>query len=205
MSEEPRERNKLELAFALAKGSSIRAWARANNVPKKTARRWAHESEVRAEVEAFRRRAIDRAVGVLACRTGWAASRMCKIAGGAESESVRLRALRAILGGMMTVSRYSGLEERMAGLEAHVRAQKARKTSTAPSYSHRRGARRGVVNFSFLTYFDPFWTGVQTGIQIGEKPTRICTCRGYYHHGMGVGRLHRANKAERDFPRGELC
>ena len=67
MSEEPRERNKLDLAIALARGTSISAWARANDVAKETARRWSREPEVRAEIEAFRRRAIDRAVGVF-CR-----------------------------------------------------------------------------------------------------------------------------------------
>ena len=66
MSEEPRERNKLDLAIALARGTSISAWARANDVAKETARRWSLEPEVRAEIEAFRRRAIDRAVGVFA-------------------------------------------------------------------------------------------------------------------------------------------
>lgn len=86
MTEEPRERSKLQLAVALAQGSSISAWARANDVPKQTAQRWAHEPEVRAEIEAYRRRAIDRAVSVLARRAGWAAKEICKLAGGAESE-----------------------------------------------------------------------------------------------------------------------
>src|SRR6476619_1302435 len=127
MSEEaePRERDKLGLAVALARGSSISAWARANGVAKETARRWSHEPEVRALVEDTRRRAIDRAVGVLAGRAGWAATGICKIAGGAESESVRLRAFRAVLSDMMAVSKYSGLEERMNELEEHVRRQKA--------------------------------------------------------------------------------
>jgi hypothetical protein len=45
MSDGPRERNKLELAAALAQDISISAWARANNVAKQTAQRWAHEPE----------------------------------------------------------------------------------------------------------------------------------------------------------------
>ena len=123
MSEEPREVNKLQLAVALANGSSIGAWARANNVSKETARRWAREPEVRAEIEAIRRRAVDRAVSIFARRAGWAAGRICKLAGGAESESVKLRALRAVLGDMMAVSKYSGLDERMSELEEFVKKQ----------------------------------------------------------------------------------
>jgi hypothetical protein len=123
MAEEPRERNKLELAVALAKGCSISGWARANHVAKETARRWAREPEVRAEVEAFRRHAIDRAVGVFTKHADWAAVEICKLAGGAESESVKLSALKAVLANLMSVSKYAGLEERMGELEAHVRQQ----------------------------------------------------------------------------------
>jgi hypothetical protein len=121
MSEEPRERNKVDLAAALARGCSISAWASKNNVCKMTASRWAREPEVRALVEAFRRQAIDQAVDVLAGQAGWAANRMCKIAKSAESESVQLSTVRGILSDMMAVSRYSGLEARMAGLEAQAR------------------------------------------------------------------------------------
>jgi hypothetical protein len=128
MAEEPRQQSKLQLAVALAQGSSISAWARANDVAKETARRWAREPEVRAEIEAFRRRAIDRAVGVFAKRAGWAANGICKLAGGAESESVRLRAFRAVLDELMAVSRFSGLDERMAELEEYVRKQQGGET-----------------------------------------------------------------------------
>jgi hypothetical protein len=123
MSQEPREANKLQLAIALAQGSSISAWARANNVANETARRWAHEPKVRAEIEVFRRHAIDSAVGVLAKHANWAAAEICKLAGHAESESVKLSALKAVLANMMSVSKYSGLEERMGELEEHVRQQ----------------------------------------------------------------------------------
>ena len=135
MSEEPRERNKFSLAVALARGSSIRRWARANNVPRETARRWAHEPDVRLTVESLRRRAIDRAVGMLAGRSSWAAGGICKLARGAESESVRLRAIKSVLSDMIAVSKYSGLEERMAGLEAHVRAQTGPSKPQIPSLS----------------------------------------------------------------------
>jgi hypothetical protein len=129
MSDEPREHNKLQLAVALAQGSSISAWARANNVAKETARRWAREPEVRAEIDAFRRRAVDRAVGVFAKRAGWAANGICKLARAAESESVRLRAFRAVLDELMAVSKFSGLDERMAELEEYVRKQQGGETA----------------------------------------------------------------------------
>jgi hypothetical protein len=129
MSEEPRERNKLELAAALARGISISAWARANDVAKQTAQRWAHEPEVRAEVAAIRRGALDRAVGVFARRAGWAATGICKLAGGAESESVKLSAFKAVLNEYIAVSRHSGLDERMAELEEFVKKRQGGETA----------------------------------------------------------------------------
>src|SRR5262249_45031934 len=137
MHEEPEKGTKMHLALALAQGISIRAWARANNVPRVTAQRWSHDPEVRKAVVTCRRRVIDRAVGMLAGRSSWAAGRICKLAGGAESESVRLRALKSVLSDMMAVSKYSGLEERMAGLGAHVRAQRGESKARARTPSEK--------------------------------------------------------------------
>ena len=45
---------------------------------------------------------------------------LAKLARTAESETVRLRSLRAILVDMMAVSRYAGLEFRMTGIETEL-------------------------------------------------------------------------------------
>ena len=136
MSEEaePCERNKLQLAIALAKGGSMSAWARANGVPKATAQRWSQEPEVRAEIDAFRRRAITRALGVFTLNARWAAKEICGLAKSAESESVKLRALRAVLGDMIEVSEHSGLDERMADLEAYIKEQHGAGASSSPDF-----------------------------------------------------------------------
>src|SRR5450755_1214825 len=75
MSAMPGERprsQKTELALAIANGTSVTAWARGNEMPKRTAYRWAREPEVRAAVESYRRRAVDRAIGRMARRVTWA-------------------------------------------------------------------------------------------------------------------------------------
>ena len=46
-------------------------------------------------------------------RVTWAADGIAKLAENAESESVKLAALRAILSDMMAVSEFAGLEDRM--------------------------------------------------------------------------------------------
>ena len=69
-----------------------------NEVPRTTAFRWASEPEVRREAEATRRLASGRAIGRLSGAALKAADRMITLTKEAESESVQLRACRAVLG-----------------------------------------------------------------------------------------------------------
>jgi hypothetical protein len=122
LPENPRPENstlspKGQLAIAIARGSSASKWAAANQVPKRTAQKWAREPKVRAEVERIRRRALDRAVGRMARRVTWATEGIAKLARGAASESVKLAALRSILSDMIAASKFGGLEDRMTELE----------------------------------------------------------------------------------------
>jgi hypothetical protein len=116
MSAMPGERSrsrKTDLALAIASGTSVTAWARGNHVPRRTAYRWSGEPKVPAAVESYRRRAVDRAIGRMARRVTRATDGIAKLAKGAESESVKLTALRAILSDMMAVSQFAGLEQRI--------------------------------------------------------------------------------------------
>ena len=88
--------------------------------------RQAREPEVRAAVESDRRRAVDRAIGRMARRVTRATDGIAKLAKGAESESVKLTALRAILSDMMAVSQFAGLEQRMTEIEEQLPEQTAR-------------------------------------------------------------------------------
>jgi hypothetical protein len=72
-------------------------------VPEWTAYRCAREPEFPAAVESPRRRAVDRAIGRMARRVTRATDRIAKLAKGAESKSVKLTALPAILSDMMAV------------------------------------------------------------------------------------------------------
>ena len=53
----------------------------------------------------------------MAKRVNWAVDGIIKLAENAESESVRLAALRAVFSNMMAVSEFAGLEHRMAQIE----------------------------------------------------------------------------------------
>jgi hypothetical protein len=64
-------------------------------------------------VESFRRSAVDRAIGRMAKRVTWAAEGIAKLAKTAESESVRLSALRSILSDTIAFSEFLGREQRV--------------------------------------------------------------------------------------------
>jgi hypothetical protein len=110
-----------QLAIALAQGVSITTWARAQNVPRPTVYRWAADPEVRREVETHRRRALDRAVGLMSKRTAWAANGIAKLAQTSGSDTVRLGAFRSIFGDMMKVTSFAGMEERVTEIEERLK------------------------------------------------------------------------------------
>ena len=117
MQEEVRENWKNRLALAIARGESISSWARQNEVPLRTAYRWSRDPQVRGEVQEWRRHVLDLAIGRMARLAKKAADGIVRLAEGAESEAVQLRAWRAILADQMTVSRFAELEQRMAEIE----------------------------------------------------------------------------------------
>jgi hypothetical protein len=117
MEKEVRRHKKINLALAIAEGESIIAWAQENGVPERTAFRWAQDPKVRREVEASRRRALNEAIGRMTRISMNAVDGIVTLAREAESESVQLRAWRAVLADNMAVSKFSDLEYRMAEIE----------------------------------------------------------------------------------------
>jgi Homeodomain-like domain len=117
MEKEVRRLKKINLALAVAEGESIAEWARHKGVPERTAQRWAQDRNVRREVDACRRRALNQAIGRLTGMAMNAVDGIANLAKGAESESVQLRAWRAVLADNMAVSKFSDLEYRMTEIE----------------------------------------------------------------------------------------
>src|SRR5262245_59850441 len=97
MGGEHRESRKRQLALALAQGISVTHWARANKVPRPTAYRWARDPNVRKVIETYRRRTLDRAIGMMVKRAPWTVGQISVLARDGDTDSVRLRALKTIL------------------------------------------------------------------------------------------------------------
>jgi hypothetical protein len=121
MGAEHTRSKQMQLAAALAQGKSVTAWARHKEVPIPTAYRWARNPEIRKAVEACRRRALDRVVGMMVKRATKSVVGIAALADEAESESVRLRAHQSNLTQLMAVSKFSGLEYRMTEIEGYIR------------------------------------------------------------------------------------
>ena len=90
---------------------------------------------VRKAVESYRRRTIDQAIGRMTKQTTRAADVIISIANEAESDSVRLRAARAIFSDMIVVSNYSGLESRMVEIEQQLEQRIGRASSNVAGRS----------------------------------------------------------------------
>jgi hypothetical protein len=110
MEKEVRRHKKMNLALAVAGGESITARAKENGVSERTAQRWAQDRNVRREVDACRRRALNQAIGRLTGMAMNAVDGIAHLAKEADSESVQLRAWRGVLADLMSVSKFSGLE-----------------------------------------------------------------------------------------------
>ncbi len=92
-------------------------------MPKRTAYRWSKEPEVKSAVGSYRGRIVDRAVGRFATRSTWAVNEITTLAKRAESESVQLGALRAILSNLIAVSRFAALEQSITEIKEQLRAR----------------------------------------------------------------------------------
>src|SRR4051812_42593854 len=123
MQEDVRNDLKSQLALMIARGQTINAWASQNDVPLRTAYRWSREPQVRGEVQEWRRFVLNLTIGRLARLSLKATDGIAKLGAGAESESVQLRAWRAVLADQMSVCKFSDLEDRMTELEEQVSAR----------------------------------------------------------------------------------
>jgi hypothetical protein len=132
MPGEHRKSRKTQLALAVAQGTAISKWARANQVPRRTAYRWSSDPYVRSTCDSIRRRSLDRAIGLMAMRATWAVGEIAKLAQSAESESVKLSALRSILADMMKVTQFNSLEERVAQFEELLRERERTDSALPP-------------------------------------------------------------------------
>jgi hypothetical protein len=116
MTKELRDQKQGGLVRAIAQGRSVALWARDNDVPRSTAYRWACQPQVRASAESCRRLAQDSALGKTANRAYWTCYRVATFARDAESESVRLRALRSVLSGANAMTKLPVLSRRLAAI-----------------------------------------------------------------------------------------
>ncbi len=79
----------------------------------------------------MRRSMMDQAVGRMTKLSTWAVDGIEGIAKDAESDSVRLRAFRALLSDGMAVSKHNGLENRVSDMEERLNERAGNADHTA--------------------------------------------------------------------------
>jgi hypothetical protein len=123
MSDGQRQNRKKKLVAAVALGTPVAQWARANNVARRTAYRWVKQPKFKSAVDGFRRKAVDQSLGVLTGRLSKAATGIADLGDSAESESVKLAANKAMFSTTITLSKFAVLEQRVTELEERFNAR----------------------------------------------------------------------------------
>ncbi len=126
MSKRNNETQKASLAVSLAAGVPAGVWAKERGIPARTAYRWARLPEVRALVDRYRARVIDRAIGQLTQHVIKAVEEIGRLSKEAESESVRLQASRAVIVELLAITDYARIERRLAVVERRLRQTETR-------------------------------------------------------------------------------
>lgn len=119
----PHSRAKVEhLAFHQATGGSVASFSRSEKIPRRTCYAWTKELGYQEKVAAYRANVVDRLVGSLAGLGKAAVKEIGVLAKGAESESVRLQACRAILADLISVGQYAVSVKQFDDLKAEVKS-----------------------------------------------------------------------------------
>jgi hypothetical protein len=116
------ERKSGLLVAELAAGRTVAEACRRAQVSEATARRWLQEPGFREEIRTVRAALLERAVGQLADATAEAVTTLRELLG-AESETARLGAARAILDGTLKGLDVVDIQVRLAALEARAAAE----------------------------------------------------------------------------------
>jgi hypothetical protein len=129
--ERPPKGSFAKLALWVAGGGKIAPWCRKHGVAPRSAYRWSKTPKFQAKVDEHRRRASDRAIGLLAKSAVTAIEGMVRLAKSAESEPVKLSAQRGILAELRDMSDFASLSKRLAALERRVDADERSETPEA--------------------------------------------------------------------------
>ena len=114
----PHNRAKREhLAMHMATGGSVAAFARTQEIPRRTCYLWTKEQGFTQKVSDYRAKVVDRLVGSLAKLGKAAVKEIGILATKADSENVRLAACRAILNDLISVSEFAATAKQLATLE----------------------------------------------------------------------------------------
>jgi len=109
-----------QLALHVASGGSVAAFARDQDVPRRTAYLWRKSPGFQSKVDGFRDRILDRLVGRLARLGGKAVSEIGVLATKGESETVRLAACRDILNDLISIGSYAATARQFAAMESRL-------------------------------------------------------------------------------------
>lgn len=112
------------LALAYASGTTIKAWADANQISPNTCYHWTKDAEFKRLVAEYRSQMIQACLGQLIKGSSTAAAQIVTLVEKAENESTRLAACRTVLEHLVGLTQFANLQEQIEALKAEVSALK---------------------------------------------------------------------------------
>jgi hypothetical protein len=105
------------LVSAAARGVSASKWWRQTVTAPATAAKWQSKPEFTTDVQEFRGKLLDRAIGKFTGAVNSMADAMIKLAGSALSEATRLSTQRAMMHNLIKITEFADLTRRIEVLE----------------------------------------------------------------------------------------
>jgi hypothetical protein len=105
------------LVSAAARGVAVSKWCRQTATAPATAAKWQSKPEFITDVQEFRGKVLDRAIGKFTGAVNSMADAMIKLAGSALSEPTRLSAQRAMMHNLIKITEFADLSRRIEVLE----------------------------------------------------------------------------------------
>jgi uncharacterized membrane-anchored protein len=116
-----------QLALAVAAGTQIPAWCKENQVAVRTAYHWYKKEEFKALVREYRRRAVDRAIGMMAKHLAKAVAKIVRLIEEGQNDSIKLSAAKTLIDKLIDVESHSELKTELRKINERLTVQEKRR------------------------------------------------------------------------------
>jgi hypothetical protein len=116
-----------QLALAVAAGRKVASWCEESGVKPRTAYSWCQREAFQRLVQRYRRRAEDRAIGMMAQGLDRAVERIVQLIEKGRSDAVTLSAAKTLIDKLLVVQSHAERNDEVRQLDERLKAQEKRR------------------------------------------------------------------------------